>query len=85
MTRERLIYCRYIPNLDGQREDEDDINANAPDGGDVEDDNTLHLWEARKKGNEESEEESLFFKDRDDDHYDYDSESSDKRSEKKKK
>ena len=32
--------------------DEDGINADAPDGGDVEDDNTLHPRKARKKRNE---------------------------------
>ena len=37
---------------DNDGKDEDDIYANATDGGDVEDDNTLHHWEARKKGNE---------------------------------
>ena len=42
---------------DNDGEDKDDINADTPDGGDVEDDSTLHPWEARKKGNEKSEEE----------------------------
>ena len=36
-------------------EDEDDINADATDGADDEDDNTLHPPKARKKGNEESD------------------------------
>ena len=64
--------------------DEDDINADTIDGGDVEYDNTLHPLKARKKGNEESEEKSLFSRDKDDDHDNHDSESRDDESEKKK-
>ena len=65
--------------------DKDDFNANTTDGGDVEDDNTLHPRTARKEVNEEREEESLFFKDSDDDHDDHDSESRDDESNKKNK
>ena len=74
-------------NDDNDNDDkyENDINANAKDGGDVEDDNTLHPWKARKKGNEDREEESLFSEASDDDHDDHDSESIDDESKKKSK
>ena len=67
-------------NKDNDGKDEDDINADATYGGDDKDDNTLHPWEARKKGNEESDEESLLSKDKDGDHNGHDSESSDTES-----
>ena len=38
-------------NKDNDGEDEDDINAEATDGGDDEDNSTLHPPKARKKGN----------------------------------
>ena len=40
-------------------EDEDDVNADTNDDGDVKKDNTLHPRTARKKGCEEHDEESL--------------------------
>ena len=70
---------------DNDDEDEDDINANTKDGGDVEDDNTLHPRTVSNKGNEEREEESLFSEDSDDGHDEHESESSDNKSKKKKK
>ena len=68
---------------DNDGEDEDDINTEAKYGGDDKDDNTLHPPKARKKGNEESDEESLFSKDKDSDHDGHDSDSSNDESEKK--
>ena len=70
--------------------DEDDVNADTKDDGDVEDDNTLHPRTARKQGCEECEEDSLFSEDSEDDHDDnyhddHYSESSDDESKKKKK
>ena len=64
-------------------EDAYDINADATDGGDDEDDNTLHLPKESRKGDEESDEESLFSKDKDNAHDGHDSESTDGESEKK--
>ena len=68
---------------DNYGKDEDDINTEATDGGDDKDNNTLHPPEARKKGNEESDKESLFSKDKDSNHNGHDSESSDDEIEKK--
>ena len=68
---------------DNDGEDEDDINAEATDGGDDKYDNTLHPPKARKKGNEESDEESLFSKDKDSNHDGHDSDSSNEENEKK--
>ena len=76
------IYIDSDDDKYNEGEDEDDINADATYGGDVEDDNTFYPREARKKGNGESEEESIFSKDKDDDHDDHESESSDGESEK---
>ena len=69
---------------DNDGKDKDDFNADTTDGGDVKDDNTLHPREARKKGNEESDEDTLFSNDKDNNHDDHNSESSDDESEKKK-
>ena len=55
-------------NKDNDGKDKDDFNADTTDFGDIEDDNTLHPREARKKGNEESDEESLFSNDKENDH-----------------
>ena len=63
-------------------EDEDGINAEATDGGDDKDDNTLHPLKARKKVNAESDKESLFSKDKESDHDGHDSDSSNDKSEK---
>ena len=69
-------------NNDGK--DKDDFNADTTDGADVKDNNTLHPREARKKGNEESDKDTLFSNDKDDDHYNHDSKSSIDESKKKK-
>ena len=68
---------------DNDVKDKDGINADSTDGGNDKDDNTLHPPKARRKGDEESDKESLFSKDRDDDHDGHDSESIDDKSEKK--
>ena len=64
-------------------EDKDDINVEATHVGDDEDNNALHPPKARKKGNEESDEESLLSKDKYSNHDGHDSDSSDDESEKK--
>ena len=63
--------------------DEDDIKSEATDCGDEKDENTLHPPKAWKKGNEESDDESLFSKNKGSNHDGHDSESSNDESEKK--
>ena len=53
---------------DNDDEDEDDVNADTKDDGDVEDNNTLHPWTARKQGCEEHAEESLLSEDSNNEH-----------------
>ena len=68
-------------NKDNDDKDKDDINEEAIDGGDDKDENTLHPPKARKKGDEGSDEESLFSKDKDINHDGHDSDLSDDESE----
>ena len=56
-TPKDVIYIVSNDDKDNDGEEKDGFNSDTTDGGDVEDDKTLHLREARKKGNEESDEE----------------------------